>query len=194
MDVNEVNAVRDGIFALRTRRFGTVAEIMVKKLYNLDESKDLAFDKLTKDTNERIEIKFSTVRRKNDEKITEENVIEQCKMAVKDDRPMLSSEVNLYHFDSNIQQIKRIEFEILYYGLFFWDRIEIYKITRDEILNGLGYSDKQHRRNRGEGQFHVTHKNIQFHRKNFLQKILTYDELYKLLKKDVYNVNLFEIL
>ena len=31
----KVYEFRDGIFALRTRRFGTVAEIMIKKLYNL---------------------------------------------------------------------------------------------------------------------------------------------------------------
>ena len=42
MDYIVNNAVieefRDGIFALRTRRFGTVAEIMIKRLYDLDES------------------------------------------------------------------------------------------------------------------------------------------------------------
>ena len=31
---------RDGIFALRTRRFGTVAEIMIKKLVNASKSKN----------------------------------------------------------------------------------------------------------------------------------------------------------
>ena len=30
-----IEEFRDGIFALRTRRFGTVAEIMVKRLYDL---------------------------------------------------------------------------------------------------------------------------------------------------------------
>ena len=45
---------RDGIFALRTRRFGTVAEIMIKKLYNFEESDSLAFDKKDINTNDRI--------------------------------------------------------------------------------------------------------------------------------------------
>ena len=31
----EIKEFRDGIFALRTRRFGTVAEIMIKYLYNM---------------------------------------------------------------------------------------------------------------------------------------------------------------
>lgn len=42
---SEVLEFRDGIFALRTRRFGTVAEIMIKKLYDFEESGSLAFDK-----------------------------------------------------------------------------------------------------------------------------------------------------
>ena len=36
--------LRDGIFALNTRRFGTVAEIMVKKLKQLDKSQNLFHD------------------------------------------------------------------------------------------------------------------------------------------------------
>ena len=50
---DEIREFRDGIFALRTRRFGTVAEIMIKKLYNLDESGTLAFDKKDKITKNR---------------------------------------------------------------------------------------------------------------------------------------------
>jgi len=48
-----IETFRDGIFALRTRRFGNVAEIMVKLLFDLEESRTLAFDMRTKDTHER---------------------------------------------------------------------------------------------------------------------------------------------
>ena len=54
-----IEEFRDGIFALRTRRFGTVAEIMIKKLYNLEESSSLAFDKRDVNTNDRIEVKLT---------------------------------------------------------------------------------------------------------------------------------------
>lgn len=37
--------------------------------------------------------------------------------------------------------------------------------------------------NKGEGQFHLNNNNIDFHRKTYLQKILSYDELYELLKQ-----------
>lgn len=177
-----VEEFRDGIFALRTRRFGTVAEIMIKRLYNLDESGTLAFDKRDRYSKERIEVKFSTVMKENDDKIRETNVIDQCKKANVSNRAMKSSEVGKYSFDCNIQQVKRKEFDVLYYGLFFADAIEIYKMSSNEILECPGYSDKQHRGNEGEGQFHLNESNIGYHREKFLDRVLTYAELYMLLQ------------
>lgn len=181
MDKRLVKEFRDGIFALRTRRFGTVAELMIKKIYNLEESGSLAFDKYAKDTSERVEVKFSTVMKENDAKIREDNVINQCIKANLANRAMNSSDVNKYNFDCNIQQVKRTEFDVLYYGLFFSDIVEIYKMNSSEILNCPGYSDKQHRGNKGEGQFHLNQDNLEFHRKKYLEQTLTYEELYQLL-------------
>ena len=112
-----IEEFRDGIFELRTRRFGTVAEIMVKRLYDLDESGSLAFDKRDRHSKERIEVKFSTVMKENDDRIRDDNVIDQCKKANLANRAMKSSETNRYSFDCNIQQVKRKEFDLLYYGL-----------------------------------------------------------------------------
>ena len=36
-------------------------------------------------------------------------------------------------FDSNIQQVKPQEFDVLYYGLFFADRVVIFRIRSSEI-------------------------------------------------------------
>lgn len=177
-----IEEFRDGIFALRTRRFGTVAEIMVKRLYDLDESGSLAFDKRDRHSNERIEVKFSTVMKENDARIRDDNVIDQCKKANLANRAMKSSETSRYSFDCNIQQVKRKEFDLLYYGLFFADKIEVYKMTSDEVLHCPGYSDRQHRGNEGEGQFHLNESNIEYHRDNFLERELTYEELYNLLE------------
>ena len=142
----------------------------------------LAFDKKNKDTNERIEVKFSTVMKENDDKIRDNNVIEQCVKGNLANRAMSSSDVGSYAFDCNIQQVKRKEFDVLYYGLFFADQIEIFRMKSSEILDCPGYSDKQHRGNEGEGQFHLNQDNISYHRKHHLQKTLTYEELYKLLE------------
>lgn len=177
-----IKEFRDGIFALRTRRFGTVAEIMIKKLYDMEESGDLAFDKRIRETNERVEVKFSTVMKENDARIRDDNVIEQCNKANLANRAMASTEIGIYRFDCNIQQVKRNEFDVLFYGLFFADVIEIYKMNSDEIFTCPGYSDKQHRGNEGEGQFHMNQDNIEYHRCNHLQCVLQYRELYELLQ------------
>ena len=60
---------RNGIFALKTRRFGNVAEIMIKKIYHLEESNKLEFDKFDPKFKKRIEVKFSTVLKENEHKI-----------------------------------------------------------------------------------------------------------------------------
>ncbi|MBD5402976.1 hypothetical protein HDR58_09325 [bacterium] len=181
MKTIEINEFRDGIFALRTRRFGSVAEIMIQKLFNLQDSGSLAFDKKSGLTNERIEIKFSTVMKENEDKIREDNIIDQCLKANLANRAMLSTETTQHRFDCNIQQVKRKEFDILYYGLFFADKIEIFKMNTTEVFNCPGYSDKQHRGNEGEGQFHLNQDNIDFHRVHYFVKSLDYNELYELL-------------
>ena len=56
-----INEFRDGIFALRTRRFGNVAKIMIEKIYKLENSNKLNYDRFDVVENKKIEIKFSTV-------------------------------------------------------------------------------------------------------------------------------------
>ena len=113
-------------------------------------------------------------------------VIEQCLKANITNRAMKSNEATIYPFDSNIEQVKCDMFDVLYYGLFFSDIIEIYKMDADEVKNCAGYSAKQHgkgiTKSSDEGQFHLNNKNIDFHRKSYLIKTLTYTELYNILK------------
>lgn len=180
---NKIIEFRDGIFALRTRRFGSIAEIMIKLLYGFSDSNSLAYDKKDVFSDKKIEIKFSTVMKENSSKISESNIIEQCLNANLSNRAMSSTDVHKYKFDCNIQQIKCAEFDVLYYGLFFSDKIEIFKMDSASVKRCSGYSDKQHRGNLGEGQFHINQDNIEFHRKKYLQKTLSYEELYKLFCK-----------
>ena len=175
------NEFRDGIFALRTRRFGSIAEIMIKKMYQLEDSCTLKYDKFDSSQKKKIEVKFSTVMKENDEKINESNVIEQCLKANITNRAMKYEDRKKYKFDCNIQQIKCVEFDILYYGLFFADKILIFKMKSDEVKNCYGYSNKQHRNNDGEGQFHINNDTFQHHKKYLIKKI-NYKYLYKILK------------
>lgn len=167
-----------GIFLLNTRRFGTVAELMIKALLRYEKSYTLEYD-LIDSQNNKIEVKFSRVLETNKEKITENNVINEIFNSISIERKIVRSN-NLVKFDCNIQQVKPNEFDILYYGLFFYDKIYIYKILSNEIKDIFGYSNKQHRGNIGEGQFHINEKTIDFHNKYFYQEI-TYEDLYRLL-------------
>ena len=113
--------------------------------------------------------------------ISRTNSIDQCKKANLGNRALNSTDMYDYDFDCNIQQVKRLEFDVLYYGLFFADRIAIFKMHSSKILSCFGYSDKQHKGNEGEGQFHLNRSSIDYHMQNHFVQWLTYEELYDLL-------------
>ncbi len=188
---SEIQEFRDGIFALHTRRFGTVAELMIGALYNFNRSHNQFHDRYDEVGNKRIEIKFSTVMKENEDKISCYNVIDECKKATMENRSLSVEEIKKYKFDCNIQQIKRKEFDVLYYGLFFYDMIVIFKMDSDEVCTCPGYSDRQHKGNKGEGQFHLNQKSLAYHLKyHFVQK-LTYEELYELFEDMSKNHSLY---
>lgn len=178
---DEIKEFRDGIFALRTRRFGTVAELMIEALYNFRSSYNQFYDRHDEAGDQRIEVKFSTVMKANEAVISHSNCIDQCKKANLGNRALNSTDMRNYDFDCNIQQIKRLEFDVLYYGLFFADKIAIFKMRSDEILSCNGYSDKQHKGNIGEGQFHLNRSSIDYHMKEHFVQWLSYEELFNLL-------------
>ena len=176
----KISELRDGIFALRTRRFGTVAELMIRYLINVSKGRNQFHDLYDEAEGKRIEVKFSTVMKANEAKITDKNLIEQCAKATVAKRAMRSDEIKKYDFDCNIQQIKRKEFDILYYGLFFADRIAIFMIDSSKIMNCFGYSDFQHKGNEGEGQFHLNPQSIDYHFDNHFVQWMSYEDLYSL--------------
>lgn len=57
----------------------------------------------------------------------------------------------------------------------------IFRISSSEIGPQIQYSDKQHRGNVGEGQFHINQDTLGIHLENYQYKELSYDELYDLL-------------
>jgi len=161
----DAEKLRDGIFALRTRRFGSVAECMVKRLLNCSLARSLFHDLYDDAQQRRIEVKFSVVQKKVERTVTEQTVLRCIEEATAENRMVAFSEWRQHEFDSNIQQVKRAEFDVLYYGLFFSDCVQIFRINSSEIKTrrqggDIGYSDRQHKGNVGEGQFHITQKNL----------------------------------
>ena len=123
--------LQQAIFGLHTRRFGTVAEIMIKKIIRAENSEQLSFDLFDKFDGSRIECKFSRVQKKAELKITDSNLFKalQCEA----NRDIMYHEWQDYDWDCNIQQVKKEEFDILFYGVFFKDMILIFKVHSADI-------------------------------------------------------------
>ena len=57
-----------------------------------------------------------------------------------------------------------------------------YLVLKYLRIKNIKYSGKQHRGNKGEGQFHIDCKNIDYHLLEYFYKSLTYDEVIALLE------------
>ena len=90
------------------------------------------------------------------------------------------NETEYNRFDCNIQQIKREQFDILFYGLFYIDCIEIFCSDTKDIGLIPGYSDYQHYGNKGEGQFHINNNSLPYHRQNHFNTVIKYADLFDL--------------
>lgn len=179
-----INLFRKGIFMQHTARFGKVAEIMIKKKFNLLPPFNNKYDLLDGVNNQRIEVKFSTVKTKASETINESNILEKCITAKWQNQPIKYEECRKKVFDRNIEQVKPTEFDILYYGLFFWDRILIFQVDTGTMSSLPGWSDKMHLGKAGnyvEGQFHINNENVQYHIEHHLVDTLSYEQLYDLV-------------
>jgi hypothetical protein len=175
------DALREGIFFLNTRRFGKVAELMVQKLVKLGKGRSLFHDLYDDVASKRVEVKFSRVLKRSETLITESTLLRCIEEAASEQRMVSLAGWGDTEFDCNIQQIKRHEFDVLYYGLFFSDCVVIFHIAGDQIGPQIHYSDKQHKGNVGEGQFHINRDNLRFHLDTYLYRTLSYDKLLELL-------------
>lgn len=165
--------IKENIFKLDKRRFGAFCEILISRVYGLENSQTSEYD-LTDGTN-RIEVKFSRVLSKYNAPITNDNVAEVLGHT---NAPLPRHTTE--KFDANIQQVKPALFDILIYGLFYDDCVVVYQIHSHLIATLPNHSAKQHRGNVGEGQFHITNRNVKAH-DIYLSKVLTYKEIYDII-------------
>lgn len=174
--------LRDGVFALNTRRFGSVAEEMIQRMVDLGKARARFHDLYDDVANHRIEVKFSRVQRKSETAIRPSTVLQCIEEATAANRLVAFSEWREFEFDCNIQQVKKAEFDVLYYGLFFSDCVAIFRILSGDIGPLVSYSDKQHKGNVGEGQFHINRSTLEVHLDRFLYRTVSYEDLLTLLK------------
>ena len=176
---------REGVFALQTRRFGSVAEVMIERLLQYKKGVNQFHDLYDDKNNKRVEVKFSKVLKAAETRVTASTVFACLEESLSVNRFIPFKKWKSFKFDCNIQQIKKAEFDILYYGLFFFDKVIIFKIDSADITpKNVGYSDKQHKGNVGEGQFHINQDTLALHLKKYQYKCLTYEKLLDLLHAD----------
>jgi hypothetical protein len=175
---SRIEQFRQGIFSLRTN-FGEFAQLMLQKDMGFFKADDNSYD-LKDAFGNRIEVKFSRAYKKGIP-IMEDNVISLCTNSSTMVYSFSEAEKKSSNYDCNIQQLKPSCFDYLYYGVFFADRIIIFKMQSSEVLSFPGFSDKQHRGNIGEGQFHIKSSNYNQHKKYFV-KAMTYEQLYNLFE------------
>ena len=173
--------LREGIFALHTRRFGSVAEVLIQRLKKLGKAKNLFHDLYDDLESKRVEVKFSRALKKSELLVTPDTVLQCIDSATSENRLVAWDHRERVPYDCNIQQVKRVEFDVLYYGIFFSDAVVIFHIDSDEIGPQIYYSDKQHKGNVGEGQFHINNDTISIHVEKYLYQKLSYDELLEVL-------------
>ena len=177
-----MNNLVSSICKLPPRKFGDVGEILMTKIIKgLKKADDLSYDK--KLDNQKGEVKVSRAFTQTVQ-ITKENI---CEVFIQDTTVVLVGDENKLEkeWDCNIQQIKTNCFDILWYGVFFKDMIYIFEMPKETIKKDtkIQYSNKQHRGNKDEGQFHVKNSNIQHHIDNYLYAKIDYNKLWDLLNE-----------
>lgn len=173
--------LKEGVFQLNTRRFGALTELFIKRLKSFDRSQNIFYDLYDAVKGQRVEVKFSTVLSKWSTPLREDNLEAVLREAVSGDRAVVFPNWPNSSFDCNIQQVKPAEFESLFYGLFFDDRILVFKCTTEDIGQMPAWSAKQHKGNVGEGQFHITNRNLQYHIDHHLIQHLSYTQFADIL-------------
>ena len=182
----ETRAFKQGVFLHSPRKFGTLAEIMATALFDLKPAESGEYDRLD-DNGDRVEIKFSRVLEPIEGSMNEKNCVKQTVDASRGPQAISSSEAKTAGYDCNIQQVKPEKFDTLIYGLFFKDKIEIFKIPSSEVADCPKGSPHQQRGNKtsddavNEGQFHITKDTIDYHRTRYKVKTVTYRKLKKIL-------------
>lgn len=167
-----------GIFTLATN-FGELAQLMIKKLEEYTPADGKYFDLLDPD-GKKVEVKFSRAKKKL-KPLSKTNVVELCLNSTADSRALKEDEACNIPFDCNIQQVKPSEFDVLYYGVFFKDKIMIFKAGSADVPYMPGYSI-QHKGGT-EYQFHITKTTYSEHKQKHFYKELNYSELLALFEK-----------
>jgi hypothetical protein len=182
---HDPTGLRDRIFELNTRKFGSVGEKLIERVLEglghvVGRPSDSSHDRIVDLA--RNEFKCSRVVASSRLSLEADDLLEAI-MSHGRPSPVAHSDRTSVRWDCNIQQVKPRMFDTLWYGLFFSDRVALFRMPSASVESdpGIRYSGRQHRGNEGEGQFHVTDRNVSHHESRYLARTLTYGEVYDLL-------------
>lgn len=172
--------LKENLKQMAPRPFGEkFGEWLVSKIEpKLKERMDGSHDGMLE--NKKCEVKISRAISKPQNKLTFSQKL------LSDNLTQFVKSTDTTKFDCNIQQVKPKCFDVIIYGIFFDDVIYLFKADSETIQSdrNIGYVDKQHRGNVGEGQFHIKRNNLQYHIDNFLYRKLNWKELIQIIQSD----------
>jgi hypothetical protein len=180
MDETLEKEVRDGLFRMPGRRFGTVTEIMVARLTGAGRPLDRHHDLYDAETSQRIEVKASRVMRAHPQRITPDNVLQEILREGGQPRAMTFAEAMDAGFSCGLFQIKPEEFDLLVYGIFFADRIEVLRFTPADLVSGPVSLSRQHKGG-DMGQMSIDHRSLPYCLERFHWLTMSYREFIGLL-------------
>lgn len=178
----KIKNFRNGLLSLNTRRFGSVSEAIVRDFMQMKNSGNMKYNLYDPVEDCRVEVASSRAMKKNDMSALD-SIISECFDS--DIKKRMVKYNNRYEADyiCCFQQLKRKEFDTLYYIVYFKDTAVLFKTTSNKIGKNIGFNDKQHRGAKGEGQFRISKDTIRKHENSNFVCTISYDHIYHILNK-----------
>lgn len=181
------NNFRDGIFFAPSRTYGEqYIEPIIRHKYKLSPSNSGNFD-AKGSHGVRYEIKSSKVLTRNPHSHSFNSLYDAVVSHVEASMPKRACTKKEFldgRTDAvpNIQNVKRSDFDKMYYCLLFSDCLVIFLIDRDDVETIPGWSGKHGRYDKlGEnGQFGITADKLKWHLKKTLVEICSWEEIAKI--------------
>ena len=173
------NKMKQKLFSLKTRRFGTCLEIITRMLFNLKEC-DYKYANAVDSSGKLYEICGSTCNINLLCRLQEDNIIDFLSSS-NDEETHICNFIDNNDFNCNFNQIKPNCFDYLIYVLCFHDFILFFKISSNDIVQKSWLHHKQHKMSTNECQFNINRNSLVYHINNHLLEKLSYEELFKKL-------------
>jgi hypothetical protein len=187
--MNLENTLRNNLIKADNRRFGSVFEHVLEKINGLKKADHISHDRFCDKNQQRIEVKSARVFLRKE--TADLNISEWAFSDIADKVLVPDKEKFTTHWQIGFGQIKPDCFDMLYYTTVFHDRIHMFRITPERLIEDTrtGYSKSQHR-NGTMGQLPMTHTTLSYHLENYHFFTMTYEQLVFILQTENVKLNI----